>query len=242
MYSDHPQIQTPDLSTPLWRYINFTKFVSMLDSRSLFFARADKLGDPFEGSIPEVNTAHRSQEIPADALLVLGDFRRAALRFSLVNCWHSGEHESVAMWRLYATQYEGIAIQTTVQALTSSLVGEETVYVGEIEYVDYAKDPIPEGSSLTPFFHKMIEFQHEREVRALYQYFPFQKQPGKFTEWTDQWEVGTNIKVSLEDLIKSVVVAPLAPDWFLELVRSSSERYGLEVPVRRSRLSDTPSY
>jgi hypothetical protein len=34
--------------TRLWRYMDFAKFVAMLDQRSIFFARANLVGDPFE--------------------------------------------------------------------------------------------------------------------------------------------------------------------------------------------------
>ena len=45
------QPANPD--TKIWRYMNFTKFVSMLEHQALWFSRADKLGDPFEGSMPK---------------------------------------------------------------------------------------------------------------------------------------------------------------------------------------------
>ena len=44
----------------LWRYMDFTKFVSLLETRTLFLARADKLGDPFEGSVPKNNIILRA--------------------------------------------------------------------------------------------------------------------------------------------------------------------------------------
>ena len=37
--------------------MDFTKFVSLLDKRALFFAGADTLGDPFEGSVSPINAA-----------------------------------------------------------------------------------------------------------------------------------------------------------------------------------------
>ena len=44
----HPAFHLPDdLDTPLWRYMDFTKFVAMLKDESLFYCRADLLGDPF---------------------------------------------------------------------------------------------------------------------------------------------------------------------------------------------------
>jgi hypothetical protein len=35
---------------PLWRYMDFAKFTSMLLQRGLYFSRLDRLGDPFEGA------------------------------------------------------------------------------------------------------------------------------------------------------------------------------------------------
>ena len=40
----------PNADTKLWRYQDFTKFVSLLDSRKLYFRRADAFDDPFEGA------------------------------------------------------------------------------------------------------------------------------------------------------------------------------------------------
>ncbi|GAB7534189.1 DUF2971 domain-containing protein [Burkholderia sp. 3C] len=39
----------------LWRYMDLSKFASMLQSSAVHFARADQLGDPFEGSVGPAN-------------------------------------------------------------------------------------------------------------------------------------------------------------------------------------------
>ena len=52
MASEHPVFKAPsDPKTTLWRYMDFTKYVALLESEKLFFARADTLGDPHEGSV-----------------------------------------------------------------------------------------------------------------------------------------------------------------------------------------------
>ena len=56
-------IEIPPIETKLWRYMDFAKFVSLLESRALFFVRADKLDDPFEGALSEVNKAIIGTEI-----------------------------------------------------------------------------------------------------------------------------------------------------------------------------------
>ena len=57
MYKEHPDFKTPPQEALLWRYLDFTKFVALLDASALFFVRADKLGDPFEGTLSPVNLA-----------------------------------------------------------------------------------------------------------------------------------------------------------------------------------------
>ena len=58
----------PPADTILWRYMDFTKFVSLLEKRSLFFARADKLGDPFEGATPINNIKARYTSLKPSSL------------------------------------------------------------------------------------------------------------------------------------------------------------------------------
>ena len=64
MYEDHPNFSPPEPGAVLWRYMDFTKFVSLLDTQSLYLARADQLSDPFEGSFPALNVALRPHRYP----------------------------------------------------------------------------------------------------------------------------------------------------------------------------------
>jgi hypothetical protein len=40
--------------------------------------------------------------------------------------------------------------------------------------------------------------------------------------------------------VRSIVIAPDAPPWFEKLVRQSALRYGVQAPVRRSKLATDP--
>jgi hypothetical protein len=42
----------PSDDAVIWRYMDFAKFVAMLQTESLFFNRADKFRDPLEGRFP----------------------------------------------------------------------------------------------------------------------------------------------------------------------------------------------
>ena len=48
MYAEHGSFRPPPEEAVLWRYMDFTKFVSLLSTNALYFARADTLGDPLK--------------------------------------------------------------------------------------------------------------------------------------------------------------------------------------------------
>ena len=102
MYTEHPTFSPPPDDAVLWRYMDFTKFVSLLEKQALFFARADKLEDPFEGYLPGMNraAARRFHEGHPDQLQTMFNRMKECPRFMLINCWHKGDHESAAMWKL----------------------------------------------------------------------------------------------------------------------------------------------
>jgi len=42
--------EVPSPNAQLWRYMDFTKYVSLLSSRALYFTRADQFEDTYEGA------------------------------------------------------------------------------------------------------------------------------------------------------------------------------------------------
>lgn len=54
MYKEHPEFiieRTKDL--PLWRYMDFWKFLMLLNSSELYFPNVEMMGDQHEGKIPQ---------------------------------------------------------------------------------------------------------------------------------------------------------------------------------------------
>ena len=91
MYEAHPAFTPPPDDAILWRYMDFPKFVSFLESSSLFFARADQLGDPFEGSYSQVNFNTLTERYPAEVAEGLRKAMPGLARLRtnhFVNCWH----------------------------------------------------------------------------------------------------------------------------------------------------------
>ena len=84
-------------------------------------------------------------------------------------------------------------------------------------------------------------FEREKEVRAVVREIP-PPQGGLPDLSNAVCEVGKYCEVDVASMIKEVVVAPYAEDWFVKLVASVSELYGLKAPVRKSGLSDEPVF
>ncbi len=159
-----PFVIPSDPHIKLWRYLDFTKFVSMLEKKALFFMFTEFLNDPFEGSTSAINKGLRPSIF--EKKFFQTNINRAKLRSRVaINSWHMNTHESAAMWHLYAQTNEAVCIQTTYANLRDSLPQVFKIY--QMNYVDYNSNYIPEYHPLTPFVFKRQSFEHEHELRAL---------------------------------------------------------------------------
>lgn len=238
----HPVFIEPrDRNAKVWRYMDFTKYVAMLESQALYLCRADQFDDPFEGAISQGAIDHWNAQTAA---LTLSEEQRQQpfklfknmRHWTYLNCWHMSEHESAAMWRLYSKSDEAIAVQSTFSKLSAAL--PDNVYLGVVLYVDYDKTPIPMGNTFWPYVHKRLSFEHEREVRAV-----MASAPGEgdlFDHSRVPQSIGELVPVSLSDMLESIYVAPYCGAWYSDLVLKVTERFGLKLPVKKSRLADTP--
>ena len=246
MYKEHPVFEKPENeNTKIWRYLDFTKFVSLLDKSALFFTRADRLNDPFEGSYSKVNIQLRpvvyKDKIPLDTLQNLSKFQQRLKEFTVISCWHLNEYESAAMWKLYLQSNEGIAIQSTFNQLKGCLRDENhDTFIGKVKYIDFDKDWMPEGNTFYPFVHKRKSFEHEQELRAVIQKVPSKND--KIDLSKPLFGEGIYVSVDLNVLIDRIYLAPTSPKWLFELVKSVMGKYQLDKEVHQSSLDDVPVY
>jgi hypothetical protein len=84
--AQHPSLKIPsNLDIKIWRYMDLAKYIAILQRRSLFFARASLLGDPFEGSSTKLMVAAREHQ--------LRDIGHPILHLELAN-YYFGQHKS----------------------------------------------------------------------------------------------------------------------------------------------------
>lgn len=254
MREQHPFLDAAvDADAPVWRYFDFPKFVSLLEKRALYFSRADLLGDPLEGSFTKAYAAELralltspSQEVTAEEIQDI--LRHNAAFFATqsediyVNCWHLGDHESMAMWQGYGGGPYGVAIKSTygvLDAVLPSTFGDPQapVFLGRVRYLDYSSpsERIPkEYNVFSRFTCKHIAYQHEKEIRAI-----FMCPNLRFGTCA---VLGHSVTVDLETLIRRVMVSPLSPPWFDELVKSVCVRLECDAEVGRSDVLGPPVY
>lgn len=239
----HSVFREPDnLTVKIWRYIDFTKFVSLLDLRALYFPRSDLLGDPFEGAMPRdyfrfYSLLYGTPPITPQGMQELSQLRQERRKRVYINCWHMNERESFAMWNLYVRSNEAIAIQSTYQLLRTCL--PSLIYAGSVQYIDYALDFVPEDDLLRPFMYKRKSFEHERELRAV-----IDVEDDDEATWVVHTvgSIGRTVPVRLEDLVERIYVAPTSPSWFADLANSVMSKYGLDKPVVMSSLDEKPVF
>jgi uncharacterized protein YlaI len=247
--------EKPSLDSKLWRYMDFTKFVSLLFNDGLYFCRADIFEDPFEGAKgvkaneqkwdthykkffyeavtnpPEGYEMEKTEEeAQADVERLLKNMKNFGItdrKTTFINCWHENNHESEAMWRLYSKSFENaVAIQTTYGLLYHSINKEPSISIGRVKYIDYQKKYAGVNES---FWRKRKSFEHEKEVRAV------------ICDRKNNNE-GRIIECDFDVLIENIYVSPCAPHWFYDLIKDVISKYGHEFPVKQSKLSDEPFY
>lgn len=238
----------------LWRYVDFAKFVQILETRSLFFARADRFEDNFEGAsglaerqaewdnhyldffrnavrYPPANATSPSEDIvEREAKRLLGDIKKSIeieWQTTFVSCWHSNSGESEALWKLYCPNGStGVAIETSAGRLFDALDAPD-IEIGKVQYIDFKM-------SFSGFhdriFWKRKSLSHEAEVRAVLKKRPIEE------------AAGLARPVDVEKLCISIVPSPFAGSWFPSLVEALVARYGYTIPIGKSELLGEPFF
>ena len=266
MYKELEGINPPRDKDTLWRYTDFEKFVNLLDTKSLFYTRADKFEDPYEGFIPQSMMEAYKQSLkrvaPEKFVEAIMKGNEDSRKYVMCNCWHQNEVESMAMWEKYHMRNSGVAIKTTMQKMKNSLSGKFSVYIGKIEYIydntdddqymhNFLKSKIKLAKKLAyfPYFRKRKEYEHEKEVRLVVDIDPFvmdalnDQTVETFLETglPDICDTGMSFNIDVNTLIDEVVVSPYAEDWITETVSSVVQKYGYNFEVNPSTLLDDPT-
>lgn len=232
-YKTHPIFDKIRRDTEIWRYIDLTKLLWILQEEKLHFhLLAEFEEDNFEGTLPRATrdaarvSLEESDNIADNKILgLLNHSQDAARNLSQVNCWHAKDGESAAMWKLYSSSGRGVAIKSTVGNLMDSLSESKTdVYISPVRYVDFYKkwDELSDSDReiLNELFMKSEgrnllqnavlkrkEFSHENEIRAITTDFD------NITDTGNGSGSFQNLSINPKELIDAIVLSPNMPHW-----------------------------
>ena len=254
-WSDDLDLSVED-DQALWRYMDFSKFVAMLQQGGLYFTRAANFSDRFEAAAGIASRENiwneyyldffskvivtpppgyppikkLDDEIEREAGLMLRQLKSgyARARNSLVSCWHMNDVESEAQWQIYCSSgAPGLAVRTSVDRLWNATKNETGANIGKIHYIDFRRDFAPGDQRI---FCKRSSLAHEREVRAVL--------PNDESAPAD----GRLVPCNLNELIEEVVLSPYSPEWFRSVVQETIDRFGYRLSLGQSEISETPFY
>jgi hypothetical protein len=250
----------------VWRYMDFAKFVDLLDKKEQYFVSGHKLKeiDPYEGHFQEIKYLNEDRLSDWEKTLFKKSDemkRNEQPKFVFINCWHiNNQTESDPMWKLYATQNRGIAIRTTVKKLKRSFHDHfQAVDITKVRYVDNRKKDTMNYGIIHRFSEKGISFEYENELRVFVlgidntvkynvsdeegTYFAPDIIPVNDRVPIKRDESGIYVKVDLSYFIHDIHVAPLSQKWFFDLVKTITKKYGLnDNIVKKSTLYDEPVF
>ncbi|KAB2395279.1 MULTISPECIES: DUF2971 domain-containing protein [Bacillus cereus group] len=229
----------------IWRYMDISKFKSLLNQRALFFAKPSAFVDPLEGSYSMWDIeGYRTNGDP----ILPREYMKKIQDFAGISCWHMNDQESAGMWDLYLNSQDGVAIKTKYGNLVNS-VGDlrYRLFAGKVQYIDFNKDMTSRNIYDTLFF-KRKSFSHENELRFMIvasrydenwlhcvfdeKYIPYYKRRRKMERLEEEsykfsHSNGNLISCDLELLIDEIYVSPKSSPEFFEQVKQLVEGHGL---------------
>ena len=224
-----------DLNNILRRYMDLPKLLDLLHTKSLYFRRADGFSDRLEGALfpslrKSLDEAFTCNEVPNDANYF---YKRARLG-NYVSCWTMGAKDNMALWQLYGGAKTSIVVTTTVDRLVAcGIAWNRYMHLHRVKYVDHRRVPnYAIGSYTDVLQYKSDAYRFERELRIIV--------PQQEEGWEEN-PIGLRLPLpKVDDLVRSIVVAPEADSSFLDAIRGLCRHYGLKAPVKRSVLSLIP--
>lgn len=246
----HPAFPQPDdLECLVWRYMDMPRLIAILGQQALFFPRLDRLGDPHEGAITRPFKEHL-EAAGQNTAEKFAAWRKKIRMASFVSCWHRGQFESEAMWRLYCGR-QGVAVQTTYAKLRSSVQrwNNPSLGIGLVSYRDYDAEELPSLNVYVPVMSKRLAFSHEQEVRILWSMVGCKNYPAENTVWDTGPEgkpepIGMLLPWNPEDFVEKIYINPYADSWYGDVIKTTVEKFSprLAVNIEWSQLRAAPYY
>lgn len=210
--------------------MDLPRFIYLLESKKLYLPSAERLEDKHEGSI-FLSQKEREEKAFAEKGLpqlvpVMSEMRREQLKCTFISCWHHNQTDSHAMWRIYCSLKQGVAIRTTYLKLRNQV--NELYVMGLVNYGN--EDPLS-ADRVAPFMQKRQAFEYEQEMRIvgnLHSSPDFRDKNGNFRPTRQHLD----IPIDLVRLVETIYVHPEADELYFQVVKSLVTKYAPELNER----------
>lgn len=256
----------------IWRYLSFSKFVSLLAGRQLHFTRTDKFLDTFESSIPSAD------------LQSSRDYFASLLDETIVDVGGISKFEKSSI-REYIGHFLNLRDSETKLIIESDLPRYMLQISNRFQFVNCWHQNDGESAGMWQLYLNSNEgLAIQTTVGSLIDClelckYPVYLGPVVYLDYsTDSWgsyhplkpifhkrksfahekelraviinppdidpknTSGILLDFPLKSLIKKLFVSPKVEPWFMETVKHVSSKYGLDIEPTQSQLYDQPQY
>jgi|GEM_PF-6435637 len=161
----------PMEGTRLWDHVTQTEAFSGPEYRQLFDYVRDRHLSPDDQKLVTANRGYPG----ANQRIIFDHWHRLVVSTRYALCLFASEHQSIAMWRLYAPH--GFAIRTRLSALEKGLkVTSNRWRISRMRYINVHDEVTPDDvfknnqlkeALRRPFFLKAQEYSYENEIRLV---------------------------------------------------------------------------
>jgi hypothetical protein len=243
-------VYSPKENYSIVKYMDLAKFISLLQTESLFFCRLDKMEDKFEGTSPRLSIEQIKKiirnlyteghlktsnidESVSNHLSKRLEIEDKIKKLTCISCWNKNTTESYALWKIYSDINKGIMVTSSINNLIESFKSTpEKIKLSEIKYINHDTDYIPIDNTNFPIIHKNLAYSYEQELRLIYQ---VEAENGLIYNWKPE-ENGKYLKTNLNILIEEIVLSPYSPEWFYEIIEDLLFKYRIEKKIKYSKL------
>lgn len=238
-YDSHEFRQPENTKIDAWRYLDTSKFLSLLLFRELPLIRIDRFPDKFEGlytrqlgnEITEIGKTIGSHlSVVTDVVNSMTHSAEESRRFIFASCWCLLGHESEAMWRIYCKDKEGVAIVLPYDKLYESVRVTPKTYAGAVRYIDFDRELIRQANPVKRAMYKRREFEHEHEARIL------RYDPG-LRHQREPLPEAIPLPWDAAKFVERIVISPYAPAWYFKSIREFVELISPTLADRVTRSS-----
>lgn len=247
---DHPAFPQPvDRNALVWRYQDFERFKSLVETGRLYMRRADLFDkDKFEGTTPKAEidawaeTAANAATPEEHATIKhnreqIAEYAEHFRRNYFVSCWNMAMDENAAMWDRFTSGPNSVAIRSRYSVLAKQFHYGVT-YIGKVTYINYDLSALPGMNMMYRITHKRHFYNDEQEVRAVVcSECPVEVKEQLVTPFMMPDGCGYAPNVNVVELVEAVILHPEASAAFAATVTAYCAAHGLPAPIASAMAS-----